>query len=491
MRGHYLITRELKNKDFYTKYLAENKDDRQHSRYEIERFQPEYNQRILSLKSWQYLQKRFITEAAVLEKLGKHPQIPEILAYFIDNREFYVVREYIEGETLASKIERQTFDKAEAAIWLQDVLNILHFVHQMDIAHCNINPHSLIQRQQDNRIFLTNFAAINRLISTFIDKLQTKRSSSKESDLFPLNIDAETPDFSSDINSLGQTTIYALTGGKFRSISEANLQSSEVISDKLIKILKKMTSDRPRERYRSVVEVLKDLEKEEKVIVLPSPFALENFHARPQIKTRSYNLKPRINNFQLKINKRLVNKTLLWFLLILPFIASLITLFIGFKKNIYKNFVAYTNNNYRFAIQYPKDWSVRDVEDPITGEVVVFNSPWENETDLFQEKVYLTVEPLSSGIRTLDEYTQDVVNKIAGEDRKTIQIERQQQIKIDDRAANILVYSRQENDLLIRQMEAFIVNNNRVYIFIFTGEKAKYSEFYGTVKKMLESLKLQ
>jgi serine/threonine-protein kinase len=484
LRGRYSIVRELSKNNFYTKYLAEDREDRQHYRYEIERFQPEYDRRILSLKSWQYLQKRFITESAVLEKLGKHPQIPEIIAYFIDNREFYLVREYIQGETLAAKIARQPFDETEANIWLQDILNILHFVHQINIAHSNLNPDSLIQRQQDNRIFLTNFAAISRLISTFVDRLKSQKQTSEESSLFLLNINTETPDFREDIYDLGQTIIYGLTGGQFRSISAANLHESEKISPKLIKILKKMTAEHPRERYHSVIEVLKDLEREEKVIVFPSPLSLEIPYTRSKTKTQS-------TKIRLKTERQSIDKRILWFFLLLPFIASLITLFIGFKKNSYRNFLLYTNNNYRVEMQYPENWSVRNVEDPITGEIVVFNSPRENELDLFQEKVYLTVEPLSSEINSLEKYTKDVVDKIGGENNQTVQIEQQKQIKINERDANLLVYSRQENGLIIRQLEAFIIKNNRIYIFIFMGEKAKYSEFYGTVKKMLDSLELQ
>jgi serine/threonine-protein kinase len=139
-------------------------------------------------------------------------------------------------------------------------------------------------------------------------------------------------------------------------------------------------------------------------------------------------------------------------------------------------------------MQYPQDWSVRNVEDPITGGVVVFNSPWDSEGDLFQEKVYVTVEPLSSSIRTLDEYTKDIVEKITEQDNQTLE---QKRIKIDDRDANVLLYSRQDSGLTIRQIEVFVVNNNRVYIIIFAGENAKYPEFYGTVKKMLNSFKLE
>ena len=39
----------------------------------------------------------FNKEAAILEKLGKHPQIPQLLAHFQEDDNLYIVQEYIQG----------------------------------------------------------------------------------------------------------------------------------------------------------------------------------------------------------------------------------------------------------------------------------------------------------------------------------------------------------------------------------------------------------
>jgi serine/threonine protein kinase len=39
----------------------------------------------------------FSTEAEILEKLGTHDQIPRLLAYFEENREFYLAQDLIDG----------------------------------------------------------------------------------------------------------------------------------------------------------------------------------------------------------------------------------------------------------------------------------------------------------------------------------------------------------------------------------------------------------
>src|SRR5689334_25262837 len=45
----------------------------------------------------------FATEAEILEDLGNHDQIPRLLAYFEQEKEFYLVQECIEGHPLSAE----------------------------------------------------------------------------------------------------------------------------------------------------------------------------------------------------------------------------------------------------------------------------------------------------------------------------------------------------------------------------------------------------
>ncbi|MEB3826841.1 serine/threonine protein kinase, partial [Phormidium sp. CCY1219] len=50
---------------------------------------------------FQTVKDRFAREAAILEELGEgNQQIPRLYAYFPENGQFYLVQEWIEGETL-------------------------------------------------------------------------------------------------------------------------------------------------------------------------------------------------------------------------------------------------------------------------------------------------------------------------------------------------------------------------------------------------------
>ena len=48
--------------------------------------------------------RMFAKEAKTLAKLGKHNQIPQLLAYFEEDKEFYLVQQYIRGVTLSSEL---------------------------------------------------------------------------------------------------------------------------------------------------------------------------------------------------------------------------------------------------------------------------------------------------------------------------------------------------------------------------------------------------
>ena len=50
---------------------------------------------------------RFRREARALANLGSHFQVPQLLDYFTTNGEFYLVQDYIEGETLAQEVRRR------------------------------------------------------------------------------------------------------------------------------------------------------------------------------------------------------------------------------------------------------------------------------------------------------------------------------------------------------------------------------------------------
>ncbi|MGF1539562.1 MAG: PsbP-related protein [Pleurocapsa sp.] len=486
LRDRYYIVQELSNQGSSITYLSEDRKAVGNRLCEIERLQPQYDSEAVGFKSWQNIQKLFESKASIFSGLSNYPQIPQLLDYFECDRNFYLVREYIDGQTLEEKIKDRLLDENEAIIWLQDALNILEFIHQRSIIHLNIRPYSLLQRRGDGRIILTNFSWIkHEILSINQSSYKLNSLDLEDRNLIPIEQQEGKPNFTSDIYSLGRTIIYALTG-EFsnlidpKSLANIPINSAESrefpekkISHQLIKILNNMVCERSPDRYQSATEVLAELDRRQSVITLPPPFMLVPPPEPTSVKAQPKKLK--------------IGQLLLWFLLILPFIGASIALWIGINKNMYRQFTDYINEDYNFVIKYPQDWSTQELNDPITGGVVVFSSPLESPSDPFRERVYISVEYLSSNFTTLDEYTQLIIDKIDQEKGEEIEIYEDKKININGSPARMVIYSRQQGNLLLRQMEAFTIKDNRVYIVTYIAERAKFSKFLDTAKKMLNS----
>ena len=490
----YRIVRQLSQNDWSIVYLAEDLAPNSQAHCKIEQLQPQYDHEILGAQSWQKVLQTFETKGEMLQNVSQHPQIPQLLAFFECDREFYLVREHIDGVSLKQRLDRGLIEEDEAIAWLQETLHVLEFIHQQGIAHLNIQPASLIQHQNGNK-FLTDFAALKNAVLFDSEELTSS-----------INPDFSAPeqlksDFNADIYSLGKTMVYALTGKLASSIQtqSAPLDNPDSlneppteISSELAKVLNKMLVIHPLQMYQSASEVLTELDFERNMVTFPPPFSNHNNRAA----TKSTARKKTKNKATSSSDSG--KSGIVWFLLSLPFLTAAAIVFIGLNKNSDRlldfskgndvgNFVEYSNSDYQFALKYPDTWSKRQIDDPITGEIVVFASPPETAADAYSERVYIAIDSLSSEPTNLEEYSQSVLERIGNTINSNVELAEDFKTEIDNSPARIVIYSRTEEGLQLRQMEAFTIKNDRVYIAIYTAETAKFSEFYPTVKKIVDS----
>ena len=155
----------------------------------------------------------FQAEAETLERIGRHNQIPQLLAYFEQGQTFYLVQELIEGTSLLDEIRPgYTLSEGETVAVLQDLLQILAFVHSQDVIHRDIKPSNVIRRSSDQRLVLIDFGAVKHLSSELTGKFKGATVAIGTPGYMPLEQSAGRPRKSSDIYAVGIIGIQALTG---------------------------------------------------------------------------------------------------------------------------------------------------------------------------------------------------------------------------------------------------------------------------------------
>ncbi len=212
----------------------------------------------------------FNTEAETLQKLGSHAQIPELLAYFEQDQEFYLVQEFIPGQPLSKELQNgHVLGEAQVIKLLEEGLNVLTFVHGNGVIHRDIKPDNLMRHQEDGRIVLIDFGAV-KSIGTQLTGIQGDAPltvSIGTSGYMPSEQAAGTPRLSSDIYALGMVAIQALTGVHPADMEQNDKNgdlkwpSEAKVNPVLKAILLKMVRYNFSQRYQSASAVLSDVKK--------------------------------------------------------------------------------------------------------------------------------------------------------------------------------------------------------------------------------------
>ncbi|BAZ51868.1 serine/threonine protein kinase [Nostoc sp. NIES-4103] len=212
----------------------------------------------------------FLTEAQTLERLGRHDQIPRLLAYFGENQEFYLVQDWIDGYPLTNELmPGQRWSESKVCEMLQEVLSILQFVHGSNVIHRDIKPDNLIRRRQDNRLVLVDFGTVKQIRTQVFTPGQGNINATISigtPGYMPTEQGRGNPRPNSDIYALGIIGIQAVTGLNPNQLQEDN-ETGEIIwrpwaqiSEELATILDKMTRYHFKDRYQSTTEALQALE---------------------------------------------------------------------------------------------------------------------------------------------------------------------------------------------------------------------------------------
>jgi serine/threonine protein kinase len=211
----------------------------------------------------------FNSEAETLEKLGKHDQIPQLLAYFEQDSEFFLVQEFIAGHPLSKELTLgNRLNDATVTHILVEVLSVLEFVHSNGVIHRDIKPDNLIRRSSDNKLVLVDFGAVKQVKMhslTTQEAFQNETVAIGTPGYMPSEQGQGRPRPSSDIYALGMIGIQALTGLNPSQLPE-DPQTGEVLwrqytqsSEQLTEVLSKMVRHYFKYRYQTASDALSAL----------------------------------------------------------------------------------------------------------------------------------------------------------------------------------------------------------------------------------------
>jgi len=157
-------------------------------------------------------QRQFMREATVLANLS-HPNLPRVTDYFlVQDQGQYLVMDFVEGEDLASRIDRQgALPVSQAVDWVRDILDALIYLHsrQPPVVHRDIKPAN-IRVTPDGRVMLVDFG----LVKMYDPGVKTTMGARAITPGYapPEQYGRGLTDPRSDVYALGATLYFILTG---------------------------------------------------------------------------------------------------------------------------------------------------------------------------------------------------------------------------------------------------------------------------------------
>lgn len=208
LTGRYKIIEKLSEGGFGHTFKAKDLHFVNHPICVVKQLKPKFT----TQEELNYAVDKFFQEAETLHRLGEHPQIPRLLAYFKEQDNFYLVQEYIQGHTLDQEIIcGQPLPEEKVIDILKQILGILVFVHDNEVIHRDIKPQNIIRRADDNKLVLIDFGLVKAVtseqdpMSIFI--VGTPPYISIEQGIGK-------PDYRTDVYALGVIAIEALKGDR-------------------------------------------------------------------------------------------------------------------------------------------------------------------------------------------------------------------------------------------------------------------------------------
>jgi eukaryotic-like serine/threonine-protein kinase len=470
LRGRYQITSRLGGGGFAETYLAKDLDIKSNPLCVVKRLKPALaDPDLLAIAT-----RLFQTESEVLYKL-KHDLIPRLLADFMEDGEFYLIQEYIDGDDL-SKTELaggKILSESEVTKLLKDILEVLAFVHQQNVIHRDLKPSNLIRDRHNGKLFLIDFGAVKQIQTVASQALQNTVGIGTKG-YMPNEQAGGFPVPASDIYAVGAIAIQALTGilpqhfHRDTNNREIVWRDRVQVSPKLATILDKMVLYDAHQRYPSAVEALAAINA----------------------------LSPRKKGF---------SQLVYWGLAGAIALLAAIGLYLFYNSRspvldstrspeLQTALVDYNwtapNSRYKIHLKYPETWTIESGAYPSTPDIDTLVFPENSPTDKSDREITINSEKLDRTI-LLAEYTKELTNRLK---------QRFPQLQFLDKCENDIIlsgnptqticYQLPEQNNNIKYLVAVTLHSDRAYYLIYKSEESQYDRSLNLTKNVFRSFQI-
>lgn len=207
-----------------------------------------------------------------------HPGLPKVVDQFFLEQNYYMVMDYIEGDTLDSIfiMMDEPFTEEEILPWFFELSRIFDYLHSQEppVIYRDLKPSNIIINSH-NEAKLIDFGT-----ARFFNPVKVKDTFIMGTPGFaaPEQYGSEQSDARSDIYALGATFYFLLTR---RNMETARFQFPAVrtinskVSENMEEVLKKCLELDPKDRYTDIKELQQDLEARFKKVKSYSPATLD------------------------------------------------------------------------------------------------------------------------------------------------------------------------------------------------------------------------